>query len=106
MKPQKQIELLKELDNNMLSLLEKKAADYAKDTDTLSNFKIVSKICELLKINVYTPEGYNMLMIILKITRISNLLEKNVDAKNEPLIDSYEDLIGYSKLGYLLQKDK
>jgi len=97
-----QIKLIRELDAKTLSIMSSKGKDYA-DEDVLSNFKQVSSVVNTLNINVGTPEGYAMLMIILKLSRINNLKKDNKDPTNESLLDSYEDMINYAKLAYLCE---
>jgi hypothetical protein len=95
-----QIDLIKDLDEKTLDLIIAKSNDYAQEADVLSNFKIVSKVVELIKIDVKRPEGYAMLMVILKIVRIWNLKSEEKDVKNESVLDSYRDGINYFKLAY------
>ena len=101
-----QIKLISELDSKTLDVIKKKSSDYAQDKDVLSNFKLVSSIIKLLEIDTTTPEGYCMLMVILKIVRICNLKSGNKTPLNESLIDSYEDLINYCKLCLLNEIEK
>ena len=93
---------LDELNKELTEILNKKKSDYA-DEDVLSNFKIVSEIVKLAKIDATLPEGYAMLMVILKIVRIWNLKESGKTPENESLLDSYKDLINYCKLSYLCE---
>lgn len=97
-----QIKIISNLDDNLLQILKSKGSDYA-DADVLSNFKIVSEIVKLAKIDSTKPEGYAMLMVILKIVRIWNLKESGKTPENESLLDSYKDLINYCKLSYLCE---
>ena len=99
-----QIKIISNLDDNLLQILKSKGSDYA-DADVLSNFKIVSEIVKLAKIDATLPEGYAMLMVILKIVRIWNLKESGKTPKNESLLDSYRDLINYCKLSYLCEME-
>ena len=102
MTPEEQIKYVEKLDEDLLGILKSKGKDYA-DADVLSNFKIVSEIVKLAKINAELPEGYAMLMVILKIVRIWNLKESGKTPENESLLDSYKDLINYCKLSYLCE---
>jgi len=99
-----QLKHVEKLDGDLLEILKSKGSDYA-DTDVLSNFKIVSEIVKLAKINATTPEGYAMLMVILKIVRIWNLKTSGKTVENESLLDSYKDLINYCKLSYLCEME-
>lgn len=102
MTSEEQLKHIVKLDSDLLDIIESKSNDYA-DADVLSNFKIVSEIVKLAKINAELPEGYSMLMVILKIVRIWNLKESGKTPENESLLDSYKDLINYCKLSYLCE---
>jgi hypothetical protein len=102
---ERQLELTKELNDKLVNLFISKGTDYA-DADVLSNFKIVSQVVDLLKIDTKTPTGYALLMVVLKLCRIGNLLEKNATPQNESLLDSFGDGINYFKLAYLCEKDE
>ena len=104
MTPEEQIKHVVKLDSDLLDILKSKGKDYA-DSDVLSNFKIVSEIVKLAKIDATLPEGYSMLMVILKIVRIWNLKESGKTPENESLLDSYKDLINYCKLSYLCEME-
>lgn len=93
------------LDFDLMKVLKSKANDYA-DEDVLSNFKIVSEIVKLAKIDATLPEGYAMLMVILKIVRIWNLKTSGKPPENESLMDSYKDGNNYFKLAYLCEIEK
>ena len=93
----KQIELYKKWDEEILNITKSKRADYAGE-DVLSNFKIVSECSRLLKIDTTTPTGYALFMVILKLARLGNLLESNKVPNHEGLEDSFKDGINYFKL--------
>jgi|TARA_R100001460_G_scaffold101565_2_gene145671 hypothetical protein len=40
-----------------------------------------------------------------KLSRVDNILEQNISAKNEPLEDSYLDLANYSVISLLVKKN-
>lgn len=101
MTQEKQLQLLEKLDKKTLDIIKSKSSDYAQNVDVLSNFKIVSQLIKLIGIDVTTPEGYCMLMLLLKVVRIWNLKSESKSPNNESLLDSYEDLINYAKLAYL-----
>lgn len=101
MTQEKQLQLLEKLDKKTLDIIKSKSSDYAQSVDVLSNFKIVSQLIKLIGIDVTTPEGYCMLMLLLKVVRIWNLKSESKSPNNESLLDSYEDLINYAKLAYL-----
>ena len=99
MNSQEQLSLIEGLDKKTLEIIKSKANDYASQ-DVLSNFKIVSNVIKAIGIDPTTPEGYAMLMVVLKFVRIWNLKTDGKDIKNESLLDSYEDAINYLKLAY------
>lgn len=101
----KQIEIYKELDEKILKVASSKAHDYASE-DTLSNFKTVSRAAKELGISVSDPTNYALFMVLLKIARISNLINNNKYPNNESLDDSFLDGINYMKLAYCTYKDR
>lgn len=99
-----QIELIESLDSRLIEVLKSKGEDYATE-DVLSNFKQVSSASKVLNINVGDPTNYALFMCILKIARLTNLINNNKTPNNESIDDSFVDLIGYSKLAYCNYKD-
>ena len=106
MKINEQEIIYKKLDSDILSILSKKRNDYGDGIDVLSNFKQVSNIVKELKIDTTTPTGYALLMVILKLARITNLIHKNIPAQNESIDDSFIDGINYLKLAYCCFTEK
>jgi hypothetical protein len=105
MNKETQINLIQEIDEKLLQVLRSKGEDYAGE-DVLSNFKQVSEAAKVLNINVDEPTNYALFMCILKIARLSNLINNNKVPNNEGIEDSFIDLIGYAKLAYCNFKDK
>jgi hypothetical protein len=90
------LQLAERWHQDLIDTLTRKAHDYATDDDVLSNFKRISKICDLMCIDARTKEGYAILMVILKIDRLCNLLfRRDGTAENEPVDDSFRDAAGY-----------
>jgi hypothetical protein len=106
MNKKEQIELIKELDEKLIEILESKGEDYASSQDRLGNFKRLSLAARTLGVNVTTPHGYAMFMVLLKIDRINNLLNSDKTPNNESVDDSFSDGINYFKLSYCCYKDK
>jgi len=104
MTPKRQIEIYKELDEKILTLTGKKRHDYA-DEDVLSNFKGVSGAAKALGIDIGKSEQYAMFMVLLKIARLTNLLNSGKTPSNEAIDDSFEDAVNYMKLSYCCYKD-
>lgn len=101
-----QINYIKQFDAELIQVLEKKGADYARNDDVLGNFKRLSAVASMLKIDVHTPMGYALFMAVMKIDRIANLLHEGKGPENESLEDSFKDGAGYLKLAYLLAKEE
>ncbi len=105
MTPEKQVEIYKTLDAKILEVTASKRHDYA-NTDVLSNFKGVSEAAKQLGLDIGDSTQYALFMVLLKIARLSNLLNSGKKPKNESVDDSFEDGINYFKLAYCCHKDK
>jgi hypothetical protein len=99
-----QRDLIESLNYKLFEVLESKGEDYATE-DVLSNFKQVSIAAKALNIDVGNPTNYALFMCVLKIARLTNLINNNKVPNNEGIEDSFIDLIGYSKLAYCNYKD-
>ena len=95
-----QLEIYNKMDKELIDLTKKKQFDYGKDADVLSNFKSVSNAAKELEIDVHNPTGYALFMVLLKIARLSNLLNSGKTPNNEAIDDSFFDGINYFKLAY------
>lgn len=102
---EKEIELIEQMDRSLMDVLKSKAGDYATE-DVLSNFKRLSGAAKMLNINVHSPEGYSLFMVLMKLDRINNLLTKEKTPNNEGVKDSYGDGINYLKLSWLCYEEK
>ena len=105
MTPEKQIEIYTEIHNKIVEITKSKRADYA-NTDVLSNFKGVAEAAKSLGINIGDPAQYALFMVLLKIARITNLINAQKEPNNESIDDSFIDGINYMKLSYCCYKDK
>jgi hypothetical protein len=105
MEKSKQIELYQQIDEKILKVASSKAHDYATQ-DVLNNFKTVSAAAKELGLNVTDPTNYALFMVLLKIARISNLINNNKWPNNESVEDSFLDGINYFKLAYCNYKDR
>ena len=85
-----------------LKLLESKRNDYANLKNRYSNFERTRDILQywnpIPDLVEYTPTLVFACNMAQKITRIENLLAQNKEPENEPLIDSFVDLINYRLL--------
>lgn len=101
MNSEKQIALIEEMDEGMMRIIISKRADYGTE-DVLSNFKRLSEASKAINLNVNTPIGYALFMVLMKIDRINNLLTNGKIPNNEGISDSFDDGINYFKLAACL----
>ena len=86
-------------------LLIRKGDDYS-DEDVLANFKRMSQLCELLRINpARSATDAALFLVLLKFDRWTNLRAKGVDPKNESITDTVCDFHNYIDLAYACSKD-
>lgn len=69
-------------------LVHKKNADYATSTDPFQNFRNASAVG-------VSPERAILVRIMDKISRISNLIDKEAQVKDETMEDTIHDAINY-----------
>jgi len=105
MTAEREIGLIEEIDAKMLDIIKLKRNDYATE-DVLSNFKRLSQVASIIGIDVHTPSGYALFMVLLKIDRINNLLTSGKTPSNESVDDSFFDGINYLKLAYCTFKEQ
>jgi len=84
--------LLSNLFDSILTIGEAKGHDYAKDSDTLWNFKVVGSRLGI------KPSEVAWFFIQVKIARLENL--KSKPPKCEAIVDTIMDLINYIGLYY------
>lgn len=99
MNREQQIKIYQEIDEKLLKMSSSKAHDYATE-DVLHNFKTVSAAAKELGLNVTDPTNYALFMVLLKIARLSNLINTKKWPNNESMEDSFLDGINYFKLAY------
>ncbi|MCP6727314.1 MAG: DUF1599 domain-containing protein [Patescibacteria group bacterium] len=80
----------KTLDDNF-AIVEKKNADYSTDNEAFLNFKA----CEAFNIPVETGLIVRMCD---KMSRISNLMNKEAAVKDESVLDTLQDLANYATI--------
>lgn len=100
-----QINIYREIDQSLIKISSSKSHDYATE-DVLSNFKSVSGAARELKLDVTNPTNYALFMVLLKIARLTNLLNGNKKPNNESIEDSFLDAINYLKLAYCTYLDE
>jgi hypothetical protein len=108
MNPKTAIKAIQNIDEEALGIMKRKSADYAnpEKADVLTNFKRVSAAAKALNLNVTTPEGYSLFMVLLKIDRLNNLIHSDKEPVNESITDSYIDGLNYLKLSLLCWQDR
>ena len=99
MNPDRFNKRLKEIQIKSFEILESKRYDYADaEVDVLSNFKEVTAMAQLFKIDFSQPHHYALLMVLMKYQRLQNLLSKGKTPKNESVLDTTIDAINYAFL--------
>jgi len=104
MKTSDALELQEAAHIRKMALRQKKGHDYAKPkSDTLSNFKIMAKLAEVLEeydipIDITTPHGVAAWHLLHKFVRLLNLWSEDKTPQNEGMIDTHDDLENYSEL--------
>jgi hypothetical protein len=96
-------EMISNVFDSILKLTEKKGHDYARESDTLRNFKVVSQILTLLMEKEITPADVCLFFIVVKMCRDSNL--KGKDPMCESRYDTYQDWINYIGLKLACEED-
>lgn len=81
-------------------VLEAKGKDYATTDDIFKNLKL----CEPL-VGVSAEKGV-IIRLSDKLSRISNLLEKDAEVKSESVFDTIIDIVGYSSILYALLQER
>lgn len=82
------------------ALCNRKGDDYA-DEDTLSNFKRLNQLCQILDIDPRrSPDACARFLLVLKLDRWCNLVRKGVEPLNETFYDTILDLHNYIDLAY------
>lgn len=90
-------QIVEESQKRCLLLRSKKRRDYANE-DVLSNFKRVSEACSLYKIDITKPYGVALFLVVLKIDRLTKLINEGGTPQNESLNDTLDDLHNYEHL--------
>lgn len=105
MNSQTQAKIYEEMHDKIMQITKSKAHDYA-GKDVLSNFKSVSNAAKELGIDVGTPTGYALFMVVLKLARLGNLISAGKTPNNESIDDSFLDGINYFKLAYCCYQEE
>lgn len=105
MTSRRQEEIYNKMHEDIMKITASKRSDYA-NTDVLSNFKGVSTAAKALGIDIGKSEQYALFMVLLKIARLTNLLNSGKAPNNESIDDSFKDGINYFKLAYCCYLDE
>ena len=105
MTSRRQEEIYNKMHEDIMKITASKRSDYA-NTDVLSNFKGVSTAAKALGIDIGKSEQYALYMVLLKIARLTNLLNSGKAPNNESIDDSFKDGINYFKLAYCCYLDE
>ena len=105
MTSRRQEEIYNKMHEDIMKITASKRSDYA-NTDVLSNFKGVSTAAKALGIDIGKSEQYVLFMVLLKIARLTNLLNSGKAPNNESIDDSFKDGINYFKLAYCCYLDE
>lgn len=84
---------------DIVELIKIKNADYATNSDPFKNFRSASVIG-------ISPSQAILVRITDKLSRISNLLGKKAQVKDESIEDTLNDIIGYTVIMKELIKEK
>lgn len=105
MTSRRQEEIYNKMHEDIMKITASKRSDYA-NTDVLSNFKGVSTAAKALGIDIGKSEQYALFMVLLKIVRLTNLLNSGKAPNNESIDNSFKDGINYFKLAYCCYLDE
>ena len=105
MTSRRQEEIYNKMHEDIMKITASKRSDYA-NTDVLSNFKGVSTAAKALGIDIGKSEQYALFMVLLKIARLTNLLNSGKAPNNESIDDSFKDGINYFILAYCFYLDE
>jgi len=72
--------------------------DYSASDNVHRNFQIVALTCQLLNVDITASSGCIQYMILHKIQRLCNLVNRGLTPKNESVADTFVDLHAYLHL--------
>lgn len=89
----------------MVQINRKKRADYAKDGDPFSSFKVTS---DILGLEGFGPVESAIMNVAQKLSRLKALRENGRmnDPANEAVADTYLDLAVYGVFAYAIQRQQ
>jgi len=90
--------LVSKINQRVELLAVKKNKDYSMDSDVHTNFIDVSVLCNLLLVDVGTPQGCIQYEIVKKIHRVFKLIREGKTPANESLLDNAVDINVYIAL--------
>lgn len=108
MKPDERAGLVKQLQEAEWDILETKAREYASDTDTLANFKIIA---DILNVAMPMPDGYSwtpqMICAVYWLKHVLAILDNSArgEALSESEFSRTLDARVYTGIMYFLNKE-
>ena len=84
----------------MYNIMKAKNADYASEWDPFANFRLVEQLW------ITSAEKAILVRMSDKMSRISNLLEREAKVKDESIADTLSDLANYSVILKILLANK
>lgn len=88
MDDEKFIEEIEKIFKDCLEIVKKKSLDYAVPDDPFKNFKLSSLVG-------VSPDRAILVRLTDKLSRMSNLLDKKAEVKDEKIQDTISDMINY-----------
>lgn len=87
-------QFVRDLVESSLTLSGSKRHDYATE-DVLANFKRLTKVAKVYKLDFSREHHYPLFMVLMKLDRVQNLLSQGRTPKNESLQDTMKDAVNY-----------
>ena len=90
---------VRNLVDSSLTLSGSKRHDYATE-DALANFKRMTKVARVYKIDFSKEHHYALFMVLMKLDRLQNLISQGKVPKNESFQDTMQDAFNYLMLTF------
>jgi hypothetical protein len=81
-------DILNKANQRQTQLLFQRGADYASNSDILGNFKRVAEICAILNVDIGSPLGCSVYMMVHKLDRLCNM---HFGEERPPTLTWYDD---------------
>ena len=93
------------LSRQLRNMVEEKGHDYAKEMDTIINFKKQAQINTALELDE-SPKCDALRLVVIKLIRLANLWTNNKEPNNESILDTIMDGMNYLQLAYMCYLDE